>query len=226
MEDKEIIAANLVKYRKSAGLSQLELAKKLNYSNKNISKWENGDTTPSVFTLKEIAKLYGITIDDLLKEDLLHEDVVDEKHKFLEKRRKTIFRIAMLLLANAIMFAVGSVVIYILGTANVLTFNKWLMYLYITPLSFLSIFIYIRVLYNVVEPVSLSIFGWLICVSIYVSLMQVENIKFIFLLGAAYQVLAISIAILVNLKLFSKIKSRIKRLQQNKKDKQKVDKAE
>ena len=39
-------------------------------------------------------------IDDLLKEDLLHEDVVDEKHKFLEKRRKTIFRIAMLLLAK------------------------------------------------------------------------------------------------------------------------------
>ena len=36
MEQKDIIAANLTGYRKKAGLSQLELAKKLNYSNKNI----------------------------------------------------------------------------------------------------------------------------------------------------------------------------------------------
>ena len=34
MEQKEIVAANLTNYRKKAGISQLELAKKLNYSNK------------------------------------------------------------------------------------------------------------------------------------------------------------------------------------------------
>ena len=66
MEQKDIIAANLTGYRKKAGLSQLELAKKLNYSNKNISKWENGETTPNIFTLKQIADLYGITVDALL----------------------------------------------------------------------------------------------------------------------------------------------------------------
>ena len=36
MEEKDIIANNLVNYRKKAGISQLELAKKLQYSNKNI----------------------------------------------------------------------------------------------------------------------------------------------------------------------------------------------
>ena len=71
MEQKEIVAANLTNYRKKAGISQLELAKKLNYSNKNISKWENGETTPSVFVLKEIANVYGITIDDLLNKSTI-----------------------------------------------------------------------------------------------------------------------------------------------------------
>ncbi len=68
MDEKEIIARNLATYRKKAGLSQIEFAKKLNYSNKNISKWETGETTPNVFVLRKIAKLFGISVDDLINE--------------------------------------------------------------------------------------------------------------------------------------------------------------
>ena len=41
---REIISKNIIKYRKSLGLTQLELAEKLNYSDKTLSKWERGES--------------------------------------------------------------------------------------------------------------------------------------------------------------------------------------
>ena len=48
-ELKQIVADNLVFYRKNANMTQLELAEKLNYSDKAISKWERGETLPDTF---------------------------------------------------------------------------------------------------------------------------------------------------------------------------------
>ncbi len=219
MEEKDIVALNLISYRKKAGLSQLELAKKLQYSNKNISKWENGETTPNIFTLKKIAQLYGITVDDLLCEPSHEADERQAAKLKLTQKRKKIFDYAMLLLANAILFAVASVVIYVLGVAQVQSFNKWLMYLYITPLCMLSAFIFIRVMYKQIDIISLSLMGWLICTSVYVSFINVESIELIFVVGAAYQFIIIWVAVLVNLKLFTKFAKSIRLRRASKKGK-------
>ena len=56
-----IIAENLVYYRKKAQMTQLQLAEKLNYSDKSISKWERGEGVPDIFILAQLAKLYGLT---------------------------------------------------------------------------------------------------------------------------------------------------------------------
>ena len=47
-EVKQIIGANLTELRKKKHLTQAELASKLNYSDKAISKWEHGDAVPSI----------------------------------------------------------------------------------------------------------------------------------------------------------------------------------
>lgn len=65
---KEIIAKNLILYRTKAKFSQLELANKINYSDKSISKWERGLGTPDCFVLKQLADLYSIKIDDFFVE--------------------------------------------------------------------------------------------------------------------------------------------------------------
>ena len=223
MEEKDIVAANLNFYRKKAGFSQLDLAKKLNYSNKNISKWENGETTPSVFTLKKIADLYGITVDDLLCADTAESSIIVETKAKLDKHHKTVFNLFMLFLANAIMFAVASLVIYILGIVNVTSFNKWLIYLYFTPLSALSITIYVRVLYKFVDLASVSAIGWLICLSLYLSLITVKNIELIFILGAAYQFVVLCIAILVNIKSITRVAVKLKKLVTKNKSKNNVE---
>ena len=55
--------------RKKAGLNQVDAAKALGVTQGAISMWENGRTKPRSAQIVEIAKLYGVTVDELLRED-------------------------------------------------------------------------------------------------------------------------------------------------------------
>lgn len=57
------------KFRKRAGLTQTELAKKIDMTQSAVGSWERGETYPRVSKLKELAALYGCTVDELLQED-------------------------------------------------------------------------------------------------------------------------------------------------------------
>ena len=59
---------NLREYRERAGLRQVDVAKKLNVDQTAISKWESGDNRISRKYHKKLAKLYGVTVDELLSE--------------------------------------------------------------------------------------------------------------------------------------------------------------
>ncbi len=70
MEDMRlIIAKNLVDLRKRQGMTQLELAERLNYSDKAVSKWERGESLPDITVIKAIADLFGVTVDYLITEE-------------------------------------------------------------------------------------------------------------------------------------------------------------
>ena len=62
---KRIIANNITELRKAVPLTQAELAEKLNYSDKAVSKWEQERSYPDVTLLPRIAKLFSVTIDRL-----------------------------------------------------------------------------------------------------------------------------------------------------------------
>ena len=64
---KEVIAANLVHLRQEAGLTQLQLAELLNYSDKAVSKWERGESVPDLRVLIKLADLYHISLDDIVR---------------------------------------------------------------------------------------------------------------------------------------------------------------
>ena len=55
MDIKENLAQNLTRLRKAEGLTQAELATKLNYSDKAVSKWERGESVPDLYVLKQLA---------------------------------------------------------------------------------------------------------------------------------------------------------------------------
>lgn len=69
MEDlKLVFAGNLVALRRRAKLTQAELAERLNYSDKAVSKWERAESVPDVTVLVSIAKFFDVTLDFLVTE--------------------------------------------------------------------------------------------------------------------------------------------------------------
>lgn len=71
------IANKLLQLRKEKGLSQEALAQELGISRQAISKWERAEASPDTDNLIELAKLYGISLDELL----LHEPTVTEERE-------------------------------------------------------------------------------------------------------------------------------------------------
>lgn len=65
---KATVAANLIRLRTAAGLTQADMAQHLHYSDKAVSKWERGESLPDVAVLKAIADRFGVTVDYLLQE--------------------------------------------------------------------------------------------------------------------------------------------------------------
>ncbi len=70
MDDERIksqIGSNIAACRKAAGMTQVGLAEKLNYSDKAVSKWERGESVPDVLTMMQLSKLFGVSLDALVQ---------------------------------------------------------------------------------------------------------------------------------------------------------------
>ena len=75
------IADRLIKLRKKYGYSQEELADKLGLSRQAVSKWERAEASPDTDNLICLAKLYGVSLDELLNTDDDLETIVEEQVK-------------------------------------------------------------------------------------------------------------------------------------------------
>lgn len=91
MEEKKdfntIIGHNLLQLRKNKKLTQMELAEQFNYSDKSVSKWEKGESLPSIDVLCELAEFYGVNLDYLTSEapTEINKTQVQEKKKKKKK---------------------------------------------------------------------------------------------------------------------------------------------
>ena len=63
---KSIVAKNIAELRQSNNMTQLELAEKINNSDKAISKWERAESSPDISVLVDIAAVFGVTVDYLI----------------------------------------------------------------------------------------------------------------------------------------------------------------
>ena len=105
-ELKIIIGKNLTSLRKARKLTQLELAEKLNYSDKAVSKWEQGATTPDIETLKKLCDFYGVTLDYLTDPSNIYNPTYDVS------KEKTIFinHIIITCLLGSIVWMVATII--------------------------------------------------------------------------------------------------------------------
>lgn len=131
---KAIIAGNIAELRKQRGMTQLELAEALNYSDKAISKWERGESIPDVMVLTQIARLFSVPLDYLVEEEHPAEALPEEPHhaRRVKRNRTLITAISVVL--------VWLVAIFLFSTFNLIVaapelHNMWQLFVYAVPFS-------------------------------------------------------------------------------------------
>ena len=186
-KQQELLAKNLVYYRKASGLTQLELAEKFNYSDKSISKWERGEGFPDVFVLKSLADFYGINVDDFYSEE--HKKIA-VKHN---QKRKQIF---IRLLSIGIGLLVTFLTFFLLDTLlpNDVAFKPWLVFIYgllvVSIIWLVWEFIYHK---RFIRMLATSAVIWTAALSIYLTffVLMEKNLYLIFIVGVPLQILEI-----------------------------------
>ena len=131
-ELKNIIAKNISDLRREKGYTQLELADKLNYSDKSISKWERAEAIPDVAVLKEIADLFGVSLDYMVEAE--HKKKTIDKISDFRKTNNRAFITGISVLLVWFLALLGFIITdIIIGSGIKLT---WLSFVYAAPLSF------------------------------------------------------------------------------------------
>lgn len=134
---KEIIAKNLILYRTKAKLSQLELAQKINYSDKSISKWERALGIPDIIVLKQLANLYNIKVDDFFVENEKLEDIKIDINKSKQKKH-----LLITLLACGLVWLVATLVFVPLCWLKIN--NSWLSFIVAIPVTMIVLIVFSR----------------------------------------------------------------------------------
>lgn len=181
MENNElrfIIAKNLTEYRKLNKLTQLELAEKLNYSDKAVSKWERGESIPDVMTLSEIAELYDVTVNDFL----LPKRPKRRRGAIRRKILVPMISVAIVWLTAVVAFTVCSLLPINLSVA-------WLAFVYAIPVSFIVLTVYSTIWWSQISTaVCISALIWTVTLSIVVSL-PISGITLLWTVAAVLQVI-------------------------------------
>lgn len=186
MDDiKSIVARNIVELRQANHMTQLDLAEKLNYSDKTISKWERAESTPDIAVLIEIAQLFGVTLDYLVKAE--HDDVQEVQKPAHEEPKYNRKAIAYISESVAWILAIAAFILTTLIMGRV-TF-QYLYFVYALPavlivrLVFNSIWFNPRNNYYIISFLMWSILAALHLTFLYFGI----NIALIYLIGAAGQ---------------------------------------
>ena len=142
MDDEKLkirIGGNIAAYRKNAGLTQVGLAEKLNYSDKAVSKWERGESIPDVLTLMALSEQFGITVNDLLRdpdelpqnsESRLEKAMTQVSEKALKRKAN---KSVILALSTTLVWFVALFLFVVLSSFDMLEKYCWLSFLFAVP---------------------------------------------------------------------------------------------
>ena len=179
MDDiKKIIANNIIELRAEVGMKQAELAEKINYSDKSVSKWERGESLPDVYILSQIAELYGVSVSALIGEIQPPKESKPHYHMFI------------LLLSLALTMAVATLLFSMFMICKV-DYPAWMFFVYALPVCSIICIVFTSLWWGILwQGVSVSALIWTLGLSLYLSF-ELENVSLIFLVCAALQVLTL-----------------------------------
>lgn len=181
MKDINLVIGNNIKeLRKINKMTQNDLAEKLNYSNKAVSRWESGEVIPDVQTLNNICEVFEIPIENIFKEQLPTEKVKKEyKFRMGNKMAITLLSVLLVWLIATVTYVYSRI-----------TFNDnlWQVFIWAIPLSCI-----IGIVFNSIwgrkffNFVLISILIWSTLTSIYLQFIE-YNMWLIFIIGIPMQI--------------------------------------
>ena len=175
---RKTVANNIAQYRKAHHDTQLDLATKLNYSDKSVSKWERGESLPDVYILSQIAELYGVSVSALIGEIQPPKESKPHYHMFI------------LLLSLALTMAVATLLFSMFMICKV-DYPAWMFFVYALPVCSIICIVFTSLWWGILwQGVSVSALIWTLGLSLYLSF-ELENVSLIFLVCAALQVLTL-----------------------------------
>ena len=129
------IGSNIATYRKQAGLTQAELAERINFSDKAVSKWERGESIPDVITLIQLAEQFDITLDELVGDPGLLKKATAPLGDVVRNIRK----ISVQKLSSILVWFMALLVYVVLSSVNVP--KSWVAFVYAVPVNALVLLI-------------------------------------------------------------------------------------
>lgn len=191
MQDiKLIIAKNIIDLRKRDGMTQAELAERLNYSDKAVSKWERGESVPDISVLKTIADLFTVKVDDLITVD--HTDATLEAPK-LSKRQKRNRKLIMGM-CLVLVWLIATFVFVVLQAAMPTQPLLWMAFVYAIPASLVVWLVFNSIWFSLKHNfIIVSALIWSILAVVYLSLIFIIqfNVWLLFLIGIPAQIIVV-----------------------------------
>lgn len=177
---KKNIAKNISELRKASGLTQAQLAEKLSYSDKSVSKWERGDGVPDVVVMQKMAELFGVTLNDFISENTL---------KLPRKKPYLTNRIIIPLLSVGLVFLIASIAFFILRITDIWVDKSALLFAYAVPVSLIVMLIFSEIWWVLTARLlTLSGLIWSFFACIRLTVVN-EDINYIFIIAAILQVI-------------------------------------
>ena len=181
---KELVPQNLVALRKQKNLTQIELAEKINYSDKAISRWEKGEVMPNYEILEQLAEIYQVPFTYFFEEHEL------ESNKANNQKEINIY-IAAILSMILVVWTVVVVAFFIIK--NLTNVYYFMLFVWAAPLTILAIkFGLARWFKDRFYIITSSLLFWTTLLAIYFQLFKL-NLWSIFLLGIPVQLTIILI---------------------------------
>ena len=212
---KPVIAKNISNLRQKNNMTQGDLASKLNYSDKAVSKWERAESVPDIAVLKEIADLFDVTLDYLVSDNseqqsdvlesyselnseenipetsdnITDEDTVKAKFTYISSKFRTHgFITGMCIILVWLIATLAFVVINIFAKDTIFL---WLPFLYAIPISSIVWLVFNSIWFNKRRNYFIiSLLMWSTLISFVLTLFPLSRrVCFILLLGIPGQVI-------------------------------------
>ena len=186
---REIIAKNLTELRRKNSMTQADLAEHLNYTDKAVSKWERAESIPDVVILKQIASLFGVTVDYLLTAE--HDE--NAPSGIIPKKLSKRAHILITCISILLVWLIATAVFVMISISPAEIKYHWLAFIYAIPVSAIVYLVLNSIWFNQkINYLIISILMWSVLLSIHLTIYHLcayPPISLIYILGAPGQVI-------------------------------------